>query len=644
MVTTPGIGLVAPTEAPRGHMRILLVEDNPGDADLIHDQLSAGFPREFDWVWAKSLSEGLQQLAGVDLVLLDLSLADATGLGGFRAVRAAAPRLPIVVITGYNDQDLAVQATEEGAQDYLVKGRFDADTLGRTVRLASERQRMASALHESEERYRLLFDENPLPMWFCDAETGRFLAVNGAAQRRYGYTRDEFLDLELSAIQPEGITASMPSGTRYPSRHRTRSGAWLDVESTAHWLHHRARLALLLVIEDVTERKRLEREFHQAEKMEAVGRLAGGIAHDFNNVLMAIQGYVSLGTRRLGSSGDGRRELNQIETLANRAAALVRQLLAFSRRQVLQPTILDLDQMIHELQPMLASVVGERIRLDIRGAGGVGRVHADRTQVEQALVSMVINARDAMPAGGTVTLETRRVPPGDRLDPGLSLGAGLGYACVSITDTGVGIAPELRARVFEPFFTTKRPGHGAGLGLSTAYGIVRQTGGEITFETEVGKGTVFRIYLPEATGLAAPAWRPAETPSAAPPSSVVTVVLVEDDDVVREVTLEGLESSGLRVLPASNGIEALAVIEAHQGAIDLVISDIVMPQMDGLELTRRLRVARPGLKVLLMSGCSEQAAAGSEAGGEPTAFLPKPVRLTDLLAKIESLVGRRIEG
>ncbi len=395
------------------------------------------------------------------------------------------------------------------------------------------------------------------------------------------------------------------------------------------------------VIVDITERKRLEEELLQSQKMDSLGRLAGGVAHDFNNLLTVIRGYADVLSREL-SDGDPRfGEVREIRRAADRATGLTRQLLALSRRQVLVPREVDLNSLVQEMEQMLRRVIGENFSIDTVRGSDLGLVRADPGQLEQVLLNLAVNARDAMPGGGRLTIDTARmVLPAGRDEPATRGVPPGDYVVLRVSDTGIGIDRETQAKIFEPFFTTKPLGEGTGLGLSTVYGIVQQSSGSITVESEVGSGTTFRIFLPRLPEGAVAA---TEAPVTGTPSQTRrrrnTVLLVEDDDGVRQLTRRILEDFGFGVLEARNGSEALSHLDAGSPRIDAVVSDVVMPGMGGRELVGRLRLRRPDLPVLFLSGYTGDEVSDEVRGQLHQAFLQKPFSPDALAAALEELLA-----
>jgi signal transduction histidine kinase/CheY-like chemotaxis protein len=375
------------------------------------------------------------------------------------------------------------------------------------------------------------------------------------------------------------------------------------------------------------------------QKMEAVGRLAGGIAHDFNNIVQAIGGYSEVLQESLADGDPRRATVDEILRAGDRAASLTRQLLAFSRQQVMQPRVLDLNAVVGTVESLLRRLIGEDVTLIARLSPELGAVRADPTQLEQILMNLVVNARDAMPSGGTITIETGNAS----LDPSAGTDAFSvtrgPYVRLTVTDTGHGMPPDVRARAFEPFFTTKELGRGTGLGLSTVYGIVKQTGGYIWVDSEVGKGTSIRIYLPLDHAAPAPLEvRPAARSGASRGSE--TLLVVEDEEGVRELMQAWLESHGYRVLTAGNGVEALETCRTFEGDIDLVVADMIMPAMGGPALARKLKPVRPGLRVMFISGYADATPGDRDVLDEPTLFLQKPFALSVLVDTVREALDR----
>ncbi|HET7151182.1 MAG TPA: PAS domain S-box protein [Candidatus Acidoferrum sp.] len=520
-------------------------------------------------------------------------------------------------------------------------------SVGGHIALAIERRRSEEALRKKEEMFRLLFSHNPLPTWVIDRETLRFLEVNEAAVRVYGYSQEEFKKMTILDVRPEEEKARMLQYLKENSgdglyhghwKHRKKDGKVIEVETTVHELEYSGKRVRLIVAQDVSERHILEQQLRQSQKMEAVGRLAGGVAHDFNNLLMVIKGHTELLRSVLPPAEEYRRKIEQIDRAADRASGLTRQLLAFSRLQVLQPHVMNLNEVVNDMGRLLPRLIGEDIDLIIRTADDLGAIRADASQMEQVIMNLVVNARDAMPEGGKLIIETSNVELDSLYSDRHPIVRQGRYVLLSVSDTGTGMNAETQAHIFEPFFTTKAQGKGTGLGLATVYGVVKQSGGFIWVYSELGQGTTFKIYIPRVD-------QPVDRLSPVAPSSETprgheTILLTEDEQDVREVAREFLESGGYTVIEARDGLEAMRLVEKHKGAIDLLITDMVMPGMTGQELAARLKERRPELRMLYMSGYSERAAAESMQGDPSVRLLAKPFSRSALLRAVHELLKK----
>ena len=508
-----------------------------------------------------------------------------------------------------------------------------------------ERARSEAALRESESRHRLLFERNPLPMLLYDVETLAILAVNDAAVAHYGWSREEWLAMSLPDLRPpeeipdlHASRAAPGSGPNRvgPHRHVRRDGSTITVEVVSDDARVGDRRARLVLVHDISERHALEAQLRQSQKMEAVGQLAGGVAHDFNNLLTVIRVHGELLLDTITPDSPLYEDIEAIQRAAGRASSLTRQLLAFSRKQLLQPRVLDLNAVLSGLEPMLRRLISEDIRLVTRTAPSLGRISADAGQLEQVLVNLAVNARDAMPDGGTLTIETSDVVLDEAFGRrrGVAMASGR-YVRLAVRDTGTGMDEATRSRVFEPFFTTKEIGRGTGLGLSTVYGIVKQSNGYVWVTSEPGKGATFEIYLPHAAGAAPDERDPA--PPAAPPGSE-TILLVEDEHAVRSLARRILERQGYTVLEARHGAEALRIATERAEPIDLLLTDVVMPEMSGSELARQLAAVRPGIPLLYMSGYTDDVIIRRGALEPGMAFLEKPFTANALVRRVREVL------
>ena len=448
-------------------------------------------------------------------------------------------------------------------------------------------------------------------------------------------TREQIVNL-VPKVLHEGAAVSLADRARMVSKDATE----IAIEHSAAPIRDddgKVR-GVILVFRDVTGRRQLEEQLSHSQKMEAVGRLAGGVAGDFNNLLTVVTGYSELLRSELAPANPLHRFAEEILYAAERAAALTRQLLAFSRGQAAQPKLLDLNSVLAGMEPLLRRLLGENNDLILLTDPHLGRVNLDPAQIEQVIMNLATNAREAMPNGGKLVIETSNVDLEDA--SGKKVGVAPGpYVMLAMSDTGVGMSDDVRSRLFEPFFTTKEQGKGSGLGLSTVYGIIRQSGGQITVYSQVGCGTIFEIYLPRVKE-AAPA---PEKPAAIPPKGSETVLLVDDEDGVRKLVCAILQSNGYSVIEASNGHSALAAYEKNAHKIDLVLTDVVMPQMDGFEFVDRLTEKNPDVKVLIMSGFRDNPIGDSDV--QPVRpFLHKPFTPDALLSKVREILDTRAVG
>ena len=524
------------------------------------------------------------------------------------------------------------------------------DSVGGHIALAIERRRAEDELRRSESMLRLLFEHNPLPTWLYDMESLRFLRVNDAAVQLYGYLQEEFENMTILDIRPEGerekalayVREMGPEAEEYGIwLHKNREGRVFDAEIISHELLYAGKRVRLVVAQDVGERKLLESQLRQSQKMEAVGRLAGGVAHDFNNMLMVIKGHTELLLNVLPPAEHIARKIQQIDRSADRAAALTRQLLAFSRMQVLQPQVINLNSVAEEMGKLLPRLIGEDIELAVRTSEELGAICADASQMEQVIMNLAVNARDAMPNGGKLLIETANAHLDHSYTASHPMMKPGEYVQLAVSDSGTGMDAETQAHIFEPFFTTKEKGKGTGLGLATVYGIVKQSGGFIWVYSELGKGTCFKIYLPRVNHTSEHILPPRTV--AEVPNGTETILLTEDEADVRDIARQFLESGGYQVIEAKNGLEALRLAEENYGKIDLLVTDMVMPGMTGQELAVRVQLEQPGIPVVFMSGYSEHAATEMADADPSVRLLTKPFSRTVLLRAVREILGTRVK-
>ena len=487
-------------------------------------------------------------------------------------------------------------------------------------------------LQDKERKFQLLFEGHPQPMWVIDSTGHTILEANSAAEALYGHTREQFRGMSLEAVLVSEVSDT-PLGS--PRRHRTSTGRIIDVEMAHHPIDFDGQAADLVVLMDVTGRRQLEDRLRQAQKMEAVGMLAGGVAHDFNNLLTIISGYSQLILNALAPGDPNHYSAEQILKAGERAATLTQQLLAFSRPQVLQPRVLDLNKLVTSLSTLLRRLIGEDVDLQLDLRADLGRVSADAGQIEQVLMNLVVNARDAMPKGGTLTIETANVEL-DESYSGRHLAVKPGpYVQIAVSDNGGGMDEATQARLFEPFFTTKAVGRGTGLGLSTVFGIVKQSGGNLDVYSVPDRGTSVKVYLPR---IDQPAAVEAESTRKRAASGSETVLLVEDDEMVRSLVREALVRTGYKVMDTSDPLEARRLSGSYRGTIHLLITDVVMPKVSGRELAEELRARRGGMKVLYMSGYTDNAIVNTGILQKEVAFLQKPFTPTALTQKVREVL------
>jgi hypothetical protein len=588
-----------------------------------------------------------------------LGLSDDVSLAATSVGEHVAPRTREDV-KARRDARLAGEPEQESFETVGMRAdgtEFPLEVRARDVRLAdgpatigffrdlTEQQAAQTALRSSERMYRELFDGNPLPMWIYDLETLRFLAVNDTAVHIYGWSREEFLAMSILDIRPaEDIPAVLAnireSAASFqlsgPWRHSHRDGSTVEVEVSSHNLVWTGRSARLVLSLDVTQRIRLEEQLRQSQKMEAIGRLAGGVAHDFNNMLTAISGYTNLVKAGLEPDNELVADLDEVLQASARAASLTAQLLAFSRRQVLQPQVIDPNEAIAGMVGMLRRLIGDDVVLRTTLAEGVAPIRVDPSQLLQVVMNLAVNARDAMPDGGTLTIETADVVIGAAEAESCEDAQPGPHVVISVTDSGTGMDAATLRRAFEPFFTTKPIGTGTGLGLATVYGIVSQSGGWVSASSEVGHGTTIKTYLPIASARE-PSLQ-AEVMREPAPFRPATVLVVEDEASVRSLVVALLGRQGYDVLEAMNSEEGEAIAAAHPGSVDLLLTDVVMPGRSGSDLAAEMLVARPDLKVLFMSGYTENAIVHERILDDGVAFLGKPFDPDALLAKIRALL------
>ncbi len=629
-------------------LRVLMLEDRPEDAELAAYQLRrADFAPQCQRV--ETLADFLAGLeSGPDVILSDFAMPQLDAMQALGHFRERRLEIPFILVSGTIGEERAVAAMREGATDYVPKDHLER--LGPVVIRALEESRLRRLSRANGEQLKLqaaALAAAANGIVITDRE-GNIVWANAAVLAMSGYSLEELRGqnprLFSSGKQDDAFYRDLWDTIRAGKiwkgelTNRRKNGSLYEEEMTITPVQDdRGQVSHFIAIkQDVSQGKQLQAQLLQAQKMEAVGRLAGGVAHDFNNLLTVICGFSELLLAGL-PPGDGDRELvSQIKQAGERAAGLTRQLLAFSRKQVLQPQVLNLNDAVAELKKMLGRLLGEDVVLTTAPGANLYPVRADPGQIQQVLINLAINARDAMPQGGQLAIATSNVTLNEafiRNHPKAHAGP---YVLLEVADTGCGMTPEVLAHLFEPFFTTKEVGKGTGLGLATVQGIIGQSGGHIDVDSHPGRGTVFRIYLPRADA-------PGECPPLRPSAAGIhrggeTILLVEDDDGVRTLAGMILHSAGYTVLEARNGEEGLEVFKRHPDSVHLLLTDVVMPHMDGCQLAERLASRSPELRVICMSGYLDDALVrhGIQEKGLP--FLHKPFGSAVLLEKVRDVL------
>ena len=586
-----------------------------------------------------------------DVVLSDYSMPGFNAIGALGVLQESGRDLPFIIISGTVGEDTAVNALKAGAHDFLVKGRLArlAPAIERERRDVADRHRRRhaeEALRASEAQYRSLVEHAVFGIYQATIEH-HIIAVNPAMVSMLGYENAEHLldtgiaNLYASPDRHADVTRRCREQGRLAGEEviwKRRDGTEIRVRLSGRLTEERptGHGMFEVIVEDVTEQHRLQEQLRQSQKMEAVGQLAGGVAHDFNNMLTAILGYTELLTDQIGPDKPIGQDLQQIKAAAERAAALTRQLLAFSRRQVLTMTAVHLSHVVDSLAPMLRRLLGAPITIKTTLADSLRPVMADVAQLEHLLINLSLNARDAMPDGGVLTISTADIDL-DKAYVAAHPGSATGpHAALSVTDTGTGMSPDVLAKIFEPFFTTKPRGQGTGLGLAAVYGTVKQLGGYIDAQSEPGRGSTFTIYLPKTSQAVQTPSEPARTGS---PVGRETVLLVEDENGVRAFARIALQRFGYRVIEAASAEAALDLLaDQPETRIDLLLTDLVLPGMDGRILASHVRDQRPRTRVLFMSGYADRL--GTSTGFLEPGFelLEKPFAAQTLLTRTRQLL------
>lgn len=635
------------------NLKFLLVDDNPDDRTLIKIELRNAFPDAVvrDAYSADTLAEALEKET-FDVVITDYSLKWTDGIEVLKTIKDEHPDLPVIMFTGTGNETVAVRAMKAGLDDYILKTYKHYLLIPDSVRTLITQVRSRKTIEQSRAIWERTF--NALSDWICilDIE-GRIIQTNTRIENFTGISqKDVFGRICCSLLH--GSDEPIPGcpfqkmlithKTESFEAKRHSSGKMLNVKVEPIFDSAGELFGAVHIVTDITKQKTLENQLQQSHKMEAIGTLAGGIAHDFNNILTAIIGNANLALMEVDEDGPLREEIEEIKTAGERAASLTRQLLAFSRKEIIQPKVLDFNELLAEIEKMLGRLISEDVELLTILEPALWQVEADPGQVEQVIMNLAVNARDAMPKGGKLTIETANVDLDGNYyrEHGIKEGQPGSYVMLAVSDTGIGMNEETRERIFEPFFTTKEIGKGTGLGLSTIYGIVKQNNGFIWVYSEPGQGTTFKIYLPRYMGEPEPKDKE-QTPVAGLDGSE-TVLVVEDDNALRKLARTILKQKGYKVLEAENGEDALRISESHDGSIDLLITDVVMPKMGGRKTAERLQPLYPQMKVIYMSGYTDNAIAHHGVLEPGLYFIEKPFSPKALARKVRETLDGRTEN
>ncbi len=643
-------------------LRILIIDDSQDDAQLLIQHLQrSGYDITFKRINTfEELTSGLDQETW-DVVFSDFNIPNFNVPEAIGELKKRELDLPFIIVSGVIGEEIAVEAMKAGAHDYLMKDNLTRliPAVERELREAvvrQERRQTEEALKESEERFRKMSASAQDAIIMMDHE-GKISYWNKAAEKIFGYTAQEALGQSLHAFLAtsndlqafsKGVyhfnqTGHGPIMEKTPELSNLKAlrkdGTEFPIGLSVSSVKIKGKWNAVGILRDVTGRLNLEDQLRQSQKMEAVGRLAGGIAHDFNNLLTAITGYAELLSMSLDPNDPLCKHVEEIKKAGNRAATLTTQLLAFSRKQILQPIVLNLNDSIENVSKILVRLIGENIELITIPKPDLWRVKAEPGQIEQVILNLAINARDAMPQGGRLIIETDNIELDENFsDRPTDVQPGP-HALLTVSDTGYGMDETTKTLIFEPFFSTKDRDKGTGLGLATGYGIIRQSGGYIGVYSEPDHGTTFKIYLPRAKEMVE-SIKP-EPPIITELRGTETILLVEDDAAVRTMVCEILQRNGYNVLETPNPGEALLVSEQHTGMIHLLISDVIMPRMNGPDLADRLASWHPEMKILFMSGYTGYAIVNQGMIDSETAFLQKPFSTEALLKKAREVVTSR---
>lgn len=625
------------------NMNILLVEDNPGDADLIRIILEGIDEPRYTVSNVQRLSEAIQavQRDSFDLIVLDLGLPDSSGIDTLRSLIDAAPFLPIVVMTGNLDERIGLLAVKAGAQDFLNKGQISSQLMLRVLRYAFERKQAEISLRNAERQVRTILDALDTQVLLMGTDH-RIKWPNRNVCEAFGLTREEIIGKFCFELWPEQenlcqgcpVEQAIATGKYQVEYRRQKIGKTWDIKAFPIFDDQKEITSIVELRTDISEKVQLEEQFFQAQKMEAIGRLAGGVAHDFNNMLSVILGFTEMAKAKAPVGGEFADYLEEILQAGVKSTDLVRQLLAFSRKQAVVPRIIDCNVLMENSRKMLNRLAGEDIELRFKPAPNLWKVRLDPTQLDQVVVNLMVNARDAIRGVGIVSVETANVIlDEDYCRSHVYVNKGE-YVMLVVSDSGCGMTKEILAQIFEPFFTTKKRGQGTGLGMSTIFGIVKQNDGIINVYSEVDLGTTVKIYFPRFTGDEDDHREKKHLSSI---NGHETILVVEDDEAILRICRIILAGLGYTVLTETDPLKALKLAAQLSPAIDLLLTDTIMPHMNGKELQQAITKLHPAVKTLFMSGYTSDIIAHQGVLAEGVNFLQKPFTKDQLAHKVREV-------
>ncbi len=630
--------------------RLLIVEDERIIAEDIKRTLL-----QFDYNVIEIISYGEIVLERFDELNPDLILMDIMLAGKMNGIETAGRikekhNVPIIYLTAYANEPILESAKITEPFGYLIKP-FEEHELHATIEMAFYRNKIENNLRLSEEKYRLLFNSIADPIFIITEDGEKFFDCNDVVLNKYGYTKEELISSPASKLyikeeheQLAHYLKEKNTGDSPIFTHLNKSGEKIIVELHKSKIIFKNEHVLLIIARDITKRKQAEDEkrtvqeqLFQSQKMEVVGKLAGGIAHDFNNLLTAINGYSDLALKKIDNSSNAYNDIKVIKDCGERAARLTKQLLGFSRKQIAEKINLNLNSTITELEKILNRLIGNEISLETNFQNPLCMIYADKSQIEQVLVNLVVNARDAIEGHGKIIISTTKELLTEEFIKQNDLDTSHKYIMISVADTGVGMSEEIQEKIFEPFFTTKEVDKGTGLGLSTVFGIVKQNNGIILVESVEGKGSEFKIYLPQIIAEAIEDKAVKSEPQDLPTGNE-TILLVDDEDSIRDFLSEILEEQGYKVIKASNGKKGLRKFKEINDKIHLLITDITMPEMSGPELANELRKLQSDIKALFISGYTNKNFIQEQSSNSNVSFLQKPFTYDSIISKVREIL------